>query len=64
MKAYGRKSKVDTECRVLNKTRTSKYLFTEVKGNAVCLVCVAQVAVFKDYNLNHHHMTKQVGTGS
>ena len=32
------KRKVDTECRVFNKTWTSKYLFTEVKVKAVFLV--------------------------
>ncbi|KAL7851395.1 hypothetical protein AOLI_G00217510 [Acnodon oligacanthus] len=41
-----------------NKTWTSKYLFTEVKGKAVCLVCGAQIAVFKDYSLNRHCESK------
>ena len=57
MSAHGSKRKIDTECRVFNKTWT-KYLFTEVKGKAVCLVCGVQVAVFKDYNLNRHYVTK------
>ncbi|XP_023812089.1 general transcription factor II-I repeat domain-containing protein 2B-like [Oryzias latipes] len=35
-----------------------KYFFTEVKGEAVCLICGAKVAVFKDYNLNRHYTTK------
>ena len=38
------------ECHVFNKTWTFKYLFTEIKGKAVCLVCPTQVAVFKEYN--------------
>ncbi|GCC40124.1 hypothetical protein chiPu_0024099 [Chiloscyllium punctatum] len=46
------------ECRVFNKTWTARYLFTEIGGKAVCLVCGAQVAVFKDYNLNRHYVTK------
>lgn len=39
--------KTDAECRVLNKKWTSKYLFTEVKGKAMCFVV-------KD----HHYRTK------
>lgn len=58
MSAHGKKRKIDTECRVFNKTWTAKYLFTEVKGKAVCLVCGVQVAVLKDYNLNRHYVTK------
>ena len=33
--------------------------FTEVKGEAVGLVCGAQVAMFKDYNLKRYYVTKQ-----
>ncbi len=40
----------------------AKYFFTEVKGEAVSLVCGAQVAVFKDYNLNRHYVTKHEET--
>ncbi|XP_074513994.1 general transcription factor II-I repeat domain-containing protein 2A-like [Sebastes fasciatus] len=58
MSAHGSKRKIETECRIFNKTWTAKYLFTEVKGKAVCLVCGVQVAVFKDYNLNRHYVTK------
>ena len=39
MSAHITKRKVDTECIVFNKTWTTKYLFTEVKGKALCLVC-------------------------
>ena len=53
-----KKRKVDAECRVFKKTWTSKYLFTEVRGKAVCLVCGDQSAVFKDYNLSRHYETK------
>ena len=42
----------------VNKTWTSKYLFTEVKRKAVCIVCGIQIAVFKDYNLNRYYKTK------
>lgn len=44
--------------RVFNKTWTTKYLFTEVRGKPVCLVCGEQIAVLKDYNLNRHYETK------
>lgn len=35
-------------------------LFTEGKDKAVCLVCAAQIAMFKIYNLNRHYETKHV----
>ncbi|KAL2079794.1 hypothetical protein ACEWY4_025538 [Coilia grayii] len=53
-----KKRKVDIEGHVFNQTWTAKYLFTEVQGKAVCLVCGTQVAVLKDYNLNRHFATK------
>lgn len=58
MSAHAKKRKVDAECRVFNKNWTAKYLFTEVGGKAVCLVCGEQIAVFKDYNLSWHYETK------
>ena len=57
MSAYRKKRKVATEFRVFTQTWTSKYLFTEDKGKAVCLVSGEQVAVLKDYNLNRHYKT-------
>ena len=41
----------------MDKTWTSKYLFNEVKGKAVCLVRGEQVAVLMHYNLNQHYWT-------
>ncbi|XP_075067564.1 general transcription factor II-I repeat domain-containing protein 2A-like [Mixophyes fleayi] len=58
MSSHIKKRKVDSECRVFNKTWTAKYLFTELKSKAVCLVCGTVVAVLKDYNLNRHYVTK------
>ncbi|KAL3975343.1 C-C motif chemokine 24 [Sarotherodon galilaeus] len=58
MAAHAKKRKIDNECRVFNRGWTAKYLFTEIKGKAVCLVCGTQVAVLKDYNLNRHYTTK------
>ena len=54
----GKKRKVDRECRVFNQTWTPKYVFTEVKGKAVCLVCREHIVVLKGYNLNCHYNTK------
>ena len=53
-----KKRKIDAECRVFKKMWTAKYLFTEIRGKAVCLVCGDQIAVFKEYNLNRHYKTK------
>lgn len=58
MSANVKKRKIDAECRVFNKAWTCKYLFTEVTGKAVYLVCGEQIAVLKDYNLNRHYETK------
>lgn len=58
MSSSAKKRKVDAECRPFNKNWISKYLFTEVGGKAVCLVCGEQIAVFKDYNLSRHYKMK------
>lgn len=58
MSGSAKKRKVYAECRHFNKNWTAKYLFTEVGGKAVCLVCREQIAVFKDYNLSRHYETK------
>ena len=39
-------------------TKHGLYLFTEISGKAVCLVCGEKIAVFKEYNLNRHYKTK------
>ncbi|XP_077972202.1 EPM2A-interacting protein 1-like [Styela clava] len=58
MSAENKKRKVDTECRIFNKSWTAKYLITEVDGIAVCLVCKEKVAVIKVFNLKRHFETK------
>lgn len=58
MFAHAKKRKVGNECHVFNKTWTSK----NIKGKAVCFICGTRVAVLKYYNLNHHHMTKNIYT--
>jgi len=57
--AHAKKRKVDAECRVVNQIWTDKYLLTEIRGEAVCLVSGEQIA---EYNLNRHHNKKHVGT--
>ena len=36
----------------------TKYLFTEVGGKPVCLLCGEHAAVFKEYNVSRHYVTK------
>ena len=43
--------KVDAECRVFQEKWSSSYLFTDVNGKPVCLVCSQQVSVLKEHNL-------------
>ncbi|XP_037774148.1 general transcription factor II-I repeat domain-containing protein 2-like [Penaeus monodon] len=45
------------ECRVFQEKWSSSYLFTEVNGKPVCLVCSQQVSVLKEYNLRCHYET-------
>ena len=51
------KRKVDSENRGFQPRWEAEYMFTEVKGKAVCLVCGDSVAVLKEYNLRRHHET-------
>lgn len=52
------KRKVDAEGLGFKKIWTTKYLFTEVGGTPVCLVCGEQVGLFKEYNVSRHYETK------
>lgn len=47
------KKEVESEWHIFNKTWTAQYFFTELKVEAMCLVCGAQVAIIKKYNLKH-----------
>lgn len=58
------KRKADSECRVFNKDWTTKYFFTEVRWNAVSLICLGTVAVFKEYNISRHFSAKHVSNQS
>ncbi|XP_073714947.1 general transcription factor II-I repeat domain-containing protein 2-like [Misgurnus anguillicaudatus] len=55
--SLSKKRKVDAECRVFQEKLSSSYLFTEVNGKAVCLVCSHQVAVLKEYNIRRHYVS-------
>ena len=52
------KRKVDTENRGFQTRWESEYMFTEVAGKPVCLLCGESVAVLKEYNLRRHYETK------
>ncbi|KAL3976413.1 hypothetical protein ACER0C_022299 [Sarotherodon galilaeus] len=56
--SLSKKRKVDTECRIFQEKWTSSYMFTEVNGKPVCLVCMRQVLVLKEYNIRHHYETQ------
>ena len=55
--SLSKKRKVDAECRVFQEKWTSSYLFTELNGKAVCLVCSQHVSVLKEYNLRRHYVS-------
>ncbi|KAL3974132.1 nostrin [Sarotherodon galilaeus] len=56
--SLSKKRKVDTECRIFQEKWTSSYMFTEVNGKPVCLVCMQQVSVLKEYNIRCHYETQ------
>ncbi|XP_062373410.1 general transcription factor II-I repeat domain-containing protein 2-like [Sardina pilchardus] len=52
------KRKVDFENRGFQERWEAEYMFTDIKGKPVCLVCGADVAVIKEYNLRRHYETR------
>ncbi|XP_027136159.1 extracellular calcium-sensing receptor-like [Larimichthys crocea] len=58
--SLSKKRRVDTECRIFQEKFTNSYFFTEMNGKTMCLVCMQQVAVLKEYNLKHHYESRQV----
>ena len=56
------KRKVDAENRRFQTRWEAEYMFTEVKGKPVCLLCGESLAVMKEYNLRRHHETSQKHT--
>ena len=55
--SLSKKRKVDAECRLFQGKWSSSYLFTELNGKAVCLLCLQQVSVLKEYNVRRHYET-------
>ncbi|KAK2812118.1 hypothetical protein Q5P01_000071 [Channa striata] len=56
------KRKVDAEKRGFQARWEAEYLFTEVKGKPVCLLCGEILAVMKEYNVRRHDQTSQKHT--
>ncbi|XP_063735205.1 general transcription factor II-I repeat domain-containing protein 2-like [Eleginops maclovinus] len=52
------KRKVDFENRGFQDGWEAQYMFADVKGKAVCLLCGDSVAVMKEYNIKRHYETK------
>ncbi|KAM3855168.1 general transcription factor II-I repeat domain-containing protein 2-like isoform 2-T3 [Vipera latastei] len=52
------KRKVDFENRCFQKRWEAEYLFVNVENKAMCLVCGANVAVLKEYNMRRHYEAK------
>lgn len=55
--SLSKRRKVDTECRFFNEKWTTSYLFMEMHGKPLCLVCLQQVSVLKEYNIRRHYET-------
>ena len=52
------KRKVDAEKRTFQNRWDDVYLFTDIAGKPVCLICGKSVAVMKEFNLRLHYETK------
>ena len=52
------KRKVDSENRAFQSRWEDEYMFTNIGGEPVCLICGDNVAVIKEYNLRRHYETK------
>ena len=53
-----KKRKVDHESRVFQEKWTNDYIFTQIKGKPMCLLCSESVAVMKEYNVKRHYISK------
>lgn len=52
------KRKIDSENGGFQNRWENEYMFTEIAGKPVCLLCGGNVAVMKEYNLRRHYETK------
>ncbi len=50
-----KRRKANAECQVFQEKWTTSYLFMEVNGKPVCLVCSQRISVLKEYNLTRHY---------
>uniref|UniRef100_A0A0L8GJB9 SPIN-DOC-like zinc-finger domain-containing protein n=1 Tax=Octopus bimaculoides TaxID=37653 RepID=A0A0L8GJB9_OCTBM len=53
--SLSKRRKVDTEFRLFEEKWSFSYLFVAVSGKPVCLVCLQQVSVFKEYTIWCHY---------
>lgn len=52
------KRKVDSENRAFQNRWEAEYMFIDIAGKPVCLICGGNVAVIKEFNLRRHFETK------
>ena len=52
------KRKVDDDHRRFQEKWQTDYFFVEYRGNATCLICTENIAVYKEYNVKRHFSTK------
>lgn len=56
------KRKLDADNRGFQTRWEAEYMFTEVKGKPVCLLCGESLAIMKECNLRRHHETSKKPT--
>ena len=59
--SLSKKRKLDSECRVFQKKWSLSYFFTKMNEKAICLICLQQIAVLKEYNLYLHYASLHAG---
>ncbi|XP_065444398.1 general transcription factor II-I repeat domain-containing protein 2A-like [Chrysemys picta bellii] len=52
------KRKIDSENRGFQSRWENEYMFTEIAGKPVCLLCGSNIAAMKEYNLRRHYEMK------
>lgn len=52
------KRKTDSGNRAFQKRREAEYVFIDIAGKPLCLICGANEAVIKEFHLRHHFETK------
>ena len=53
--SLSKKRKIGSECRVFQEKWLLSGFFTKMNEKAVCLICLQQIAVFKEYYLRRHY---------